>query len=924
MNEQPAKAPSESEEHFRALVQATSDVIYRMNADWTEMRFLRGREFIAETHEPTCTWLEKYIHHEDRSHVMQAVREAIEAKKVFQLEHRVLRVDGTLGWTISRAVPIFDGSGEIVEWLGAASDTTPRNEAAEQLRLSEERSSFVRRSSGIGFWYCDLPFDVLRWDELVKSHFHLAADAHVTIDTFYDRMHPEDREPTRKAIEQSIADRTAYNVEYRTVAPDDGNLKWIRAIGRTFYDSQGQPARFDGVTLDVTEQKAAEAERDASQRRLREQEQRYRTLFEEIDEGFCIIEFLDGPHGLLSDYVHIEANPAYARHAGIPNVVGQRLRSIVAVEADDWLARYRPVLETGQAIRFEQTLVATGRRLELAAFRIEPPERRQIAVLFKDITERWRAEEALRDRELRYRLVSDAANDAIWDWNLVTNEVTWNEGLCSRFGFLAEQVAPTAKWWYERIHPDDRERVTHSIHSAVDAGRSDWNDEYRFLRADGSPAYVFDRGRIVRDEHGKPVRMVGSMQDLTERKQAERTRERLLEEAQVARSEAESANQMKDEFLATLSHELRTPLNAILGWATLLKSDRLDADERREGVEAIERNSRVQAQLIEDLLDVSRIISGKLRLDVQKVALADVIEAAFVAIMPAADAREIRVHKVLDQGAGPVAGDPARLQQVVWNLLSNAVKFTPKGGRVQVLLERVNSHIEISVSDTGQGIRPEFLPHVFDRFRQADSSTTRRHGGLGLGLSIVRQLVELHGGSVRAKSPGEGQGATFIVSLPLPIVRELPPDKAQPKGTPYVDEAHEFPALLLGVKVLVVDDEPDARRLMEKTLTQCEAEVCSVGSAEAAIQAINERRPDVLISDIGMPGMDGYDLIREVRARDFSAKDLPAVALTAFARSEDRRRAMLAGFQVHVAKPVDPEELVAVVASLVGRTGKFE
>jgi CheY-like chemotaxis protein len=288
--------------------------------------------------------------------------------------------------------------------------------------------------------------------------------------------------------------------------------------------------------------------------------------------------------------------------------------------------------------------------------------------------------------------------------------------------------------------------------------------------------------------------------------------------------------------------------------------------------------------------------------------------------MPAAEAREIRIQKVLDHGAGPVAGDPGRLQQVIWNLLSNAVKFTPKGGRVQILLERVNSHIEISVSDTGQGIRPEFLPHVFDRFRQADGSTTRRHGGLGLGLSIVRQLVELHGGSVRAKSPGEGQGATFIVALPLAIVRELPPDKVPPKPAPDVE--HRCAALLDGVNVLVVDDEPDALRLMERILTGCDALVRAVSSVDAALRAVGEDRPDVLISDIGMPEKDGYDLIREIRGRNYSARDLPAVALTAFARSEDRRRAMLAGFQVHLAKPVDPEELVAVVASLVGRTGR--
>ncbi|MFO0843676.1 MAG: ATP-binding protein [Gemmataceae bacterium] len=367
-----------------------------------------------------------------------------------------------------------------------------------------------------------------------------------------------------------------------------------------------------------------------------------------------------------------------------------------------------------------------------------------------------------------------------------------------------------------------------------------------------------------------------------------------------------------------MSHELRTPLNAILGWARILQLGQAGPDDLREGLEVIERNSKAQAQLIEDLLDLSRIISGKLRLDVQRVALLDVIEQALAAVAPAAEAKGVRLHRVLDPLAGPVSGDPARLQQVVWNLLSNAVKFTPKGGKVQVVLERVNSHVEISVSDTGQGIRPEFLPYVFDRFRQADSSTTRRHGGLGLGLSIVKQLIEMHGGSVRAKSPGEGQGATFTVSLPVPVVHDA---AAGRRPQPSPEQPCPPRTHLGGVKVLVVDDESDSRELVRRILRACEAEVFTAGSAEEAAAAAERHRPHVLVSDIGMPGQDGYDLIRRVRAAGRSAREMPAVALTAFARPEERRRALLAGFQVHIAKPVDPEELVALVASLVGRTG---
>ena len=398
-------------------------------------------------------------------------------------------------------------------------------------------------------------------------------------------------------------------------------------------------------------------------------------------------------------------------------------------------------------------------------------------------------------------------------------------------------------------------------------------------------------------------------------------KELLLLKEREAREDLETANRMKDEFLATLSHELRTPLNAVLGYATLLQLGAMNAEDQKEGLRAIERNARLQAQLIEDLLDMNRIISGKVRLDVQTIDLPTIIGAALDTVRPSAEAKEIRVQKVIDPLAGPVRGDPGRIQQIVWNLLSNAVKFTAKGGRVQVLLERVNSHVEISVIDTGSGIAPEFLPYVFDRFRQADASTTRRHGGLGLGLSIVKQLTELHGGSVRAKSPGKGEGATFVIALPVTAVHpEAPVERTHPKTW----RAGESPCevSLDDVRVLVVDDEPDACRMVKRILEGCHAEVMTAQSVAAALDLLNARAFDVLVSDIGMPNEDGYDLIRKVRALDTEkGGNLPAVALTAFARSEDRTRAALAGFQTHLPKPVEVSELIAVVANFAGRTG---
>jgi PAS domain S-box-containing protein len=403
-------------------------------------------------------------------------------------------------------------------------------------------------------------------------------------------------------------------------------------------------------------------------------------------------------------------------------------------------------------------------------------------------------------------------------------------------------------------------------------------------------------------------------------KRAASERESLLAAERAARDEAERINMMKDEFLATLSHELRTPLNAILGWSQLLTMAPPGEEELRDGLEAIERNARVQTQLIDDLLDMSRIISGKIRLDVQWTDLTSVVDAAVESVRPSADAKCIRLRKILDPFAGPVAGDPTRLQQVVWNLLSNAIKFTPKGGKVDVMLERVNSHLELTVNDSGIGIKPEFLPAVFERFRQADSSTTRSFGGLGLGLSIVKHLVELHGGLVRAKSAGEGEGATFIVTLPLAPVRSE--EARQHPTTPK--RAHlDFAAVnLSGVTVLVVDDEKDARELIHRVLSQCHAEVILAASAREGLEIIVLIKPDVLVSDIGMPETDGYQFLRAVRRLPAEEGGrTPAIALTAFARSEDRTRAMMAGYQVHIAKPIEAQELLATVGSLAGRTG---
>jgi len=384
---------------------------------------------------------------------------------------------------------------------------------------------------------------------------------------------------------------------------------------------------------------------------------------------------------------------------------------------------------------------------------------------------------------------------------------------------------------------------------------------------------------------------------------------------------AERANQLKDEFLAILSHELRTPLTSIVGWAGMLGDSKLDPVTSLRAIEVIRRNARMQVQMVDDLLDHARIITGKLRLTVQPLDLGTIIIASVDGLRPAAEAKELRLQLQLDSPASQVSGDPDRLQQVAWNLISNAIKFTPKGGRVIVGLKRIESHVEFTVSDTGLGIEPEFLPHVFDRFRQADGTTTRAFGGLGLGLAIVRQLVELHGGTVRVESEGEGCGSAFTVSLPLIASRTAISKKGSEQWLEFKQPVLDCPPELDGLRVLVVDDEADTSDLLQVILEGCGVQVKTASSAAAALEAIATEPFDVLISDIGMPDEDGYSMIAKVRALgEERGGKIPAAALTAYASEEDRIRVLRSGFQIHVPKPISPSELIAVVANLAGRT----
>jgi PAS domain S-box-containing protein len=534
----------------------------------------------------------------------------------------------------------------------------------------------------------------------------------------------------------------------------------------------------------------------------------------------------------------------------------------------------------------------------------------------RDITQQKRAEESLRVSNERFRLMADSAPVLIWIADHTKARNWFNKGWLDFTGRSPEEQAGFG--WTQVVHEDDLAQCLQAYGEGFDT-RQPFRSEYRLRRADDQARWVIEQANpLFEGAGGSFSGYIGSCVDITESKQLESDREQTLSAERAARDEAERVGRLKDEFLATVSHELRTPLNAVLGWATLLRRLEPGSADHSRGLETIERNARVQGQIIADLLDMSRIISGKVQLDVQPTDLNDVINAALDAVKLPIEAKKLRLRVTLDARAGRLRGDPGRLQQVFWNLLTNAVKFTPSGGRIDIVMERVNSHVEVSIDDSGIGIKPEFLAFVFDRFRQADSSTTRRHGGLGLGLSIVKHLVELHGGTVRVKSAGEGQGATFVVALPISVLRTEDSGRIERPAFSDVDiSAIELPSLE-GARALVVDDQADARILICRLIEEHGGRCTPAESSTQALTIVAQEDVNILISDIGMPDFDGYELIRRIRAMHSSAvRNLPAIALTAYARADDRQRALLAGFQMHVSKPVEPRELIAGIASLL-------
>lgn len=987
-----ATAKHRDDARLRALIKAGGSTLYRMSADWRTM-FQLDSDRLSNTTAPTENWLDQYIPEEDVPAVRDAVEKAIRSKSLFELEHRVRQADGSIGWVLSRAVPMLGADGQITEWFGAGSDVTTRKIAIETMRESEERLALAIRIGELASWDWNVRTGEVKWND---RHFLLqgygVGEVIPSFGAWLARVHPEDRQETVALIARARDRHETYAHEFRSVH-GDGSIHWCAARGHFFYGADGAALRMIGVMEDITERKGIETALRASEERhafLLKLSDATRSLTDPMDVQ-CAAMKVVGEHLRVDrvQYVEVSAEdyiihddyvaPGFAKMVGrypislfgAPIDAYRRGEAIVFSDihsktdvSEDERQNYLaiqciaavgvPLLKAGQLVSV--LVVHQGHPREWTAIEIDLM--RETATRTWDALERARAEAALRESEQRQTFLL-AFGDAL---RSLTQE---SDILRTAARLLAEYLAADRSFFGELfpaqdlaiMHPDFARANLPSL-----AGRfrcSDFRETVQAL-SKGKPYVVNDVARSERlSEQTRaeylalgyasffsvPLFKYGALSlnlsvvsserrewtdaevQLT-REIAERTwtvvervraetalqahREELLEAATLGQRQAEEASRAKDEFLAILSHELRTPLTAILLWSAALRAGHVSQEELPRALDAIKLSAEAQSRLIENLLDLSRLQFGKVQLERRSTRVRDILDAVVEMIRPTADGLTFALD--VSGADDPTSLDPGRMQQVLWNLLTNAVKFTPRGGRIDLRARKDEGQLVLEVEDTGQGIAPDFLPHVFQRFRQADMREERAHGGLGIGLALCRHLVELHGGTIEARSQGVGAGARFIVRVPWIDAPAAAPAAAERRtgASP----------LRAGLTVLLVEDDPQTREAMQWNLERAGAKVLAVASAPEALavheHAHGDGAPSLLICDIGLPGMSGYELIRSLTAlrRASGQKPVVACAVSAHARKEDRLRAIDAGFDVYVTKPVSPERLIEVVEEL--------
>jgi PAS domain S-box-containing protein len=955
-------APGDSEARFRGVFENAAVGIARVAPDgrWMEVN-QRLCDIVGYAREELMTkTFGDITHPDDLEQDLEAMRRMLAGDiDTYLREKRYYRKDGSVVWANLTTSLVRNADGAPDYFVSLIEDISARKLAEEMLREREERLSLASWTAGLGVFEWDVQADRAVWENerMYEIFGHTRADgalskAHL-IESY---MHPDDPPAFEQALADGMKSGGPFHAVFR-IRRKDGALRWLELAGNFELTPDGAPIRMIGVLADITERKRAEeahmkrvalradvsaalAEHKGSLQSMLQKSAE--ALVRHLDVAFARIWTLNPKESLLElqasagMYTHLNGS-----HSRVP--VGELKIGLIAKErqphltndvANDprisdpaWAREQGLVAFAGYPLLVEDRVV--GVMAMFARHLLTEDTVEAIATVAAPIAqgiERKRAEEALRASEEKFRILADTAPVMIWVSGGDKLRTFFNKQWLDFTGRSMEEELGAG--WTEGIHPEDYDRCLETYVTSFDK-RDPFEMEYRLWRYDGEYRWLLDHGIPRFSSGGDFLGYVGSCIDIAERKQAEAEREQLARE-QVARVAAEAANRSKDEFLAMVSHELRSPLNAIIGYTRMLRASPAGSEEAVKATAVIERSAKAQLQIVEDLLDSARIIEGKLRIEPGPVDLVPVVEAALDTARSAAEAKGVMLAADFGPLPEQVLGDPTRLQQIVWNLLTNAVKFTPEGGCVELRMEGDADSVRITVSDTGKGIDPDFLPFVFDHFRQADPSSARRHGGLGLGLSLVKHLVELHGGTITAASEGKGRGAAFTVTLPR---RQLGVIKAPPRAVAPREVRTEGAVTigrdlsLEGMSVLVVDDQEEARELLIQALGEYGAQVTAVSSGVEALAFLSDppggRRPDAMILDIAMPGEDGYTVLKKARAleaaRGAAADQIPAIALTAFGRSEDRLLALQEGFQMHVTKPVEPAELAVVIVSVTTR-----